>query len=100
LLFFSIHPKLPTVCFALTLLTNVFALFEFTTMRVAIASSLVAYAATVAGMTLDEDTVWVAPDIYAGLLVTYPSKGEKVDLSKPVTIEWQSVRYTSPEERS
>ncbi|KAJ5825668.1 hypothetical protein N7474_002806 [Penicillium riverlandense] len=43
-------------------------------MRVAIASSLMAYAATV-----------------AGLFVTSPLKGEKVDLSKPVTIKWQSV---------
>ncbi|KAJ5612541.1 hypothetical protein N7510_005735 [Penicillium lagena] len=43
-------------------------------MRIAIASSLLAYAATVAGLS-----------------VTSPVKGEKVDLSKPVTIRWQSV---------
>ncbi|KAJ5081663.1 hypothetical protein NUU61_009927 [Penicillium alfredii] len=43
-------------------------------MRVVIAPSLMAFAATA-----------------AGLLVTSPAKGDKVDVSEPVTIKWQAV---------
>lgn len=40
----------------------------------------------------------VASDVCAGLLVVSPVKGEKVDLSKPVTIKWQSVRYANTDQ--
>lgn len=60
-------------------------------MRVAIVSFLLALAASAAGN--DSRTLTHQQRILIfrlGIVITSPQRGEKVDFSKPFTIEWQS----------